>query len=74
MNPPLQARLTFLFDALHSSDNGDTDRQPCQVVGRPGPAQAWDGQSNQCSERRGSDLPPNDPRLIFQLDLPGRCD
>jgi len=70
----IQARLTFFFDALHSSDNRDTGRQPSQVVGRQGPAQAWDGQSNQCSERCASDLPPNDPHLILQLDLPGRCD
>ena len=73
MNPPLQARLTFLSDALHSSDNGDIDFQPSQVVGHPGPAEAWDGQGIQCSERRASDLHPNYPHLILQLELPGRC-
>ena len=74
MNPPLQARLTFLSDALHSSDNGDIDFQPSQVVGHPGPAEAWDGQSIQYSERRASDLQPNYPHLILQLELPGRRD
>ena len=61
MNPPLQARFS---DALHSSDNGDIDFQPSQVVGHPGPAEARDGQSIQYSERRASDLQPNYPILI----------